>query len=261
MSETTDLLIAFFQASPAVLVLYIIWLVTMIGLPCWRWIFGDRALAPGVSAGVFAQCALVLVLSALGLGVVRTIGIALLVGSGGWLLEFVGSRTGVLFGRYDYTDRLRPQIARVPVVIPLAWIMMMAPAWAVARLLVPGAGPLGFALLAGGAFAAWDLFLDPQMVTWGFWRWHDGGPYFGIPLRNLVGWFLGASALSLASVLLFGPLEVPVMPLFAVYVTTWVLETIGQTFFWRLKGSAAVGFLGMGVFIVLAAFTGAAGAL
>lgn len=253
---------AFFSEVPVGhLVLFGVWILAMISLPIWRWIFGDRALAPAVSAGVYAQTLLVLVLTGEEMGRLPALAAAILVGFGGWLLEFVGSRTGVLFGRYEYTDLMQPQIAHVPVVIPLAWIMMMAPSWAVAQLLVPDAGALGFALVAGAAFVAWDLFLDPQMVGWGLWTWHDGGAYFGIPWRNFAGWFLGAAALSFVAHVTIGPLSIPILPLFAVYVVTWMLETIGQTFFWDLRGSAAFGFLGMGVFVVLAAFTGAAESL
>ena len=43
------------------------------------------------------------------------------------------------------------------------------------------------------------------------------------------------------------------IPLAAVYVITWVLQTTGQAVFWRMKVSAAVGFIAMGIFVVLVA--------
>ncbi len=257
----SEIVAVFAELPVGYLLLFGIWILAMVSLPIWRWIFGDGAVPPAVSAGVYAQTLLVIVLTAGEMGWAPALGAALLVGFGGWLLEFVGSRTGVLFGRYEYTELMQPQIAHVPVVIPLAWIMMMAPSWAVAQLLVPDAGAFGFAIVAGGAFVAWDLFLDPQMVGWGLWTWHDGGSYFGIPWRNFVGWFVGAAVLSFLVYVTVGPLSLPILPLFAVYVVTWLLETIGQTFFWNLRGSAAIGFLGMGLFVALVAFTGAAEAL
>jgi uncharacterized membrane protein len=41
---------------------------------------------------------------------------------------------------------------------------------------------------------SWDLVLDPSMAAPSlqyihFWIWHETGPYFGMPLRNLAGWF------------------------------------------------------------------------
>jgi putative membrane protein len=94
---------------------------------------------------------------------------------------------------------------------------------------------------------AWDLFLDPQMVGWGFWRWPGGGAYLGIPLSNFAGWFAAGAVVSL----LFYTAQIPVVALLLVYVVTWILQTIGQLAFWRLIVSGIVGSLAMGVLIVL----------
>ena len=41
---------------------------------------------------------------------------------------------------------------------------------------------------------AWDLVLDPAMADPGlkvqFWTWPESGPYFGMPVQNLIGWSL-----------------------------------------------------------------------
>ena len=237
--------------EPEILVLFAVWVLAMISLPVVRWTAGEAGVPAGVSVGVLAQTILVVTLSAIGAGLPVALGAALVVGAGGWLLEFAGSRSGVLFGRYEYTGRLQPQIARVPFVIPLAWIMMMPPAWAVATVLVPGGNIFAFSLVAGAAFAAWDLFLDPQMVGWGFWEWEQDGWYFGIPFQNLFGWFLGASLITFAVRLVLGTFGLPVVPLLIVYLLTWFLESVGQLAFWNLKGSGVVGLLGMGLFLVL----------
>jgi putative membrane protein len=123
--------------------------------------------------------------------------------------------------------------------------MMIPPAWAVGRLV---AGPESIVLasvIAGAAFMAWDLFLDPQMVWWDFWRWPRGGRYRGIPLSNFFGWFLAGTVISL---LLYRP-DIPAVPLFLIYVVTWALQTIGQLAFWRLVVSGITGFVAMGAFI------------
>ena len=47
-------------------------------------------------------------------------------------------------------------------------------------------------MLAAWLLMGWDLVLDPAMVALPqikFWVWHEHGAYFGMPLRNLVGWF------------------------------------------------------------------------
>jgi putative membrane protein len=37
-----------------------------------------------------------------------------------------------------------------------------------------------------------DLFMDPVEVRQGAWTWINGGPYFGVPIGNFIGWFVVA---------------------------------------------------------------------
>ncbi len=134
------------------------------------------------------------------------------------MMEYLGSAHSFLFGNYDYTNRLGPKaLGYVPVIIPIAWFMMLYPAWEVAGLLVskfrewadgkdtetrdkfsmsplPSSSSLSIALpfirvgIAALAMTAWDLSLDPRMAADGAWVWHNGGEYFGIPLTNFLGW-------------------------------------------------------------------------
>lgn len=120
----------------------------------------------------------------------------------GMAAEAVGTRTGLLFGEYRYTERLQPQLLGVPVVVALAWAGMGLPAWAVAGRLVRS--PALRVALGAVALTAWDLFLDPQMVAEGFWAWPGGGAYRGVPLSNFAGW-LGVSAVLMAVFALIAP--------------------------------------------------------
>jgi putative membrane protein len=44
--------------------------------------------------------------------------------------------------------------------------------------------------------AAWDLVLDPAMSRLTpYWVWGADGPYYGMPLLNLVGWYVTGLAL------------------------------------------------------------------
>lgn len=117
----------------------------------------------------------------------------------GFLMEYLGVKTGVIFGRYHYTDVLNPKLlGTVPAVIPLAWFMVLYPSHQMANLLLTGrsvGGPKGAwatafaALLTALILTAWDLVMDPVMVLdVKAWVWHDGGGYFGIPFRNFLGW-------------------------------------------------------------------------
>jgi len=168
----------------------------------------------------------------------------------GFVGEAVGVATGVPFGSYAYTGTLGPRLAGVPLVIPLAWTMMAYPALAVGRRI--GAPVLGGAL----ALATWDVFLDPQMVRGGHWRFTgaDGPRLNGIPVDNHLGWF--AVALVLLALLVrvvpdaAGTHRSDAVPL-ALYGWTYVSSLLANLAFFHRPAVALAGGLAMGVPVVL----------
>lgn len=232
--------------SPLAWVLFLLWIAFMIAMPHIVGREDAAALALGASVSVLLQAGVVLAMLWPHWGSATTLRALIVVAVLSWGVEALGSATGVPFGSYDYTDRLQPQLFHVPLLIPMAWWMMLGPSWAVARVLVRQPNPFTFALVSGLAITAWDLFLDPQMVAWNFWVWETPGGYFGIPWVNYLGWILTGTVITLA----VRPQTLPLAPLLLVYVTTWLLESIGLAFFFQLPGPALVGFLGMGVFVL-----------
>jgi putative membrane protein len=110
--------------------------------------------------------------------------------------ELTGTKTGWPFGGYEYLTFLGAKIAgRVPYTIPLSWFYMGFAAYVLAAALVPprAAGRSWQTILLGAwLLTGWDLVLDPSMAALPqirFWEWHEHGPYFGMPLRNMFGWF------------------------------------------------------------------------
>lgn len=128
-------------------------------------------------------------------GTASAMGLVAVAGGGGLAAEAIGVHTGVPFGAYDYTGTLGPEVLGVPAVVPLAWLMMAYPALLAARRL---AGPrrLVVPAIAAWALTTWDVFLDPQMVDAGHWRWADPTPSLpgveDIPLTNFAGWLVVA---------------------------------------------------------------------
>ncbi len=224
-----------------------VWALGMIAVPIFIWTVGDATL-PWVIAWnvvVLSLTALVVLAAAWPfLTVMRALAVVLI---GAWLIEYIGSTTGLPFGAYHYTEQLQPQLGGVPLLIPLAWLMMLPAAWTVAALLAPH-NRIAFTAVAGAALTAWDLFLDPQMVAWGFWTWHTPGGYFGIPWLNFLGWFASGMLLTW----LAAPPPLASRPLLLVYTLTWLLQTVGLGFFWAMPGPALVGALAMGLFVWLA---------
>jgi putative membrane protein len=86
----------------------------------------------------------------------------------------------------------------VPVAVPLSWFYMGFASYALAGAIAAQRGwrnrTLWSIVLGTWLLSAWDLVLDPsmaapQMQYIHFWIWHESGAYFGMPLRNLAGWF------------------------------------------------------------------------
>ncbi len=188
-------------------------------------------------------------------------GLVLLVvaGGGGLAVEAVGLRTGMPFGSYAYTGDLGPALLGVPLVVPLAWVMMAWPALVVGRTLAARVGGPRAAVVAavgGWALAAWDVFLDPQMVDAGHWRWANPEPALplvpGIPLTNYAGWLLVAAAMVATAHRLLPDDRAahPSGPAAALYLWTYASSVVAHTAFFGRPGAALVGGVLMGLVAV-----------
>lgn len=205
---------------------------------------------------VLLFCAASLTHAALTRGPRCAVGLLVVFGGGGLLVEIVGLATGFPFGRYQYGDGLGPALAGTPLVIGLAWTMMAWPCWLAAGRLTRHRGRRIVA--AAWALAAWDLFLDPQMVGEGYWRWTDPRPglpgVYGVPLTNYLGWLLVALVLmSVFSRLADAHREVP-DPLDAVPIAllgwVYVSSILAHTLFFGLPYAALWGAAAMGLVVL-----------
>ncbi|MEW2377721.1 carotenoid biosynthesis protein [Micromonospora sp. NPDC047812] len=189
---------------------------------------------------------------------------------GGFAIEALGVATGFPFGSYDYSGELGPKLAGVPLIIPLAWTWMAWPAWLAATRLTSGDSggrggrfPVPRIALAAVGLAAWDLFLDPQMVAEGYWSWRDATPALpglpGIPVSNYLGWLLFAVLMMSALRPLAGPAVATTDgrdgPMFALWLWTYISSVLAHAVFLDLPASALWGAVGMSVAAVPLAVT------
>jgi len=132
----------------------------------------------------------------------RGIAFILLAGLMGWTSEATSLHFGTVFGG-NYTYPAQASLWGVPLTIIMYWaVFIYTGYWLVTTFRYwlgrtkPVRGQnnlasLGLIVLADGlAVTAIDLFMDPISVKWGSWTWINGGPYFGVPIGNFVGWFL-----------------------------------------------------------------------
>lgn len=173
---------------------------------------------------------------------------------GGLVVEAVGVATGFPFGRYGYGDALGSTVLGVPLLVPLAWTWMAWPAWLAAGQLVRRtAARVG---LAGLGLAAWDLFLDPQMVAEGYWRWSAPEATLPgvdtVPASNYLGW-LAVAVVMMALLAAGTPTGVDRhgdAPMLALYLWIYASSVLAHAVFLGLPASAVWGGIGMGLVAV-----------
>ncbi|MFP5345820.1 MAG: carotenoid biosynthesis protein [Actinomycetes bacterium] len=209
----------------------------------------------------------------------RAAAVLVAVGGGlGLLAEAVGMASGYPFGSYTYTGTLGPQLLGVPLLVPLAWVMMAYPCLLAGRTVasglprpwprrphrlpgsrrrrphrLPGLRHDVVAVAAAAwLLAAWDLFLDPQMVTAGHWRWTFPQPSLpgveGVPLTNFAGWLLVAVVIQAALHAALpdrGPGDTAVPAVLLGW--TWLGSSLANLVFFDRPAVAAYGFVAIGV--------------
>ena len=103
-------------------------------------------------------------------------------------IEWLGVRTGEIFGAYTYGQTLRPSIGGIPISIGCAWFVMLIASTAVAQKIMPKAltgNPFKVAFLVALLMVCFDLLMEPAAVRLGYWRWMNDH----IPLQNYLVWF------------------------------------------------------------------------
>lgn len=108
----------------------------------------------------------------------------------GYLVEWIGIHTGLLFGRYAYGSVLGIKVDDVSLIIGLNWVLLTFGAAAIVhRWKLP---LLLKALVSGVLMTALDWLIEPVAVQSGYWHWIDGT----IPLYNYVCWLIFATLFS-----------------------------------------------------------------
>ena len=165
----------------------------------------------------------------------------------GLAAEIVGTRTGRPFGRYAYAQSLGPTVLGVPAVIPLAWTMMAYPSLLAARRLVRSRAAQ--AAVGAVALASWDVFLDPQMVAAGHWRWAQPGLALPgipeVPAGNYAGWLAVAGAM-MAVLSLLPSTDADDRAMHGLYLWTFGSSVLANVAWFRRRAVALWGGLAMG---------------
>lgn len=229
---------------------------------CWPLLSGTPRTTLTIWTVIVFACVSV-VHAALNFGVMWAISYTVITFVFASVIEAIGVSSGVIFGSYEYSGQLGARLFAVPIVIPIAWTMFAYLAWLIARTIcthINSTTARIVARIAIGAYVmtAWDVFLDPQMVSAGYWHWTDDGVAlpgtYGIGIHNYLGWFFASAVLMLlligvrsrASAGALIDHRVPALLL----AWTWIGGIIGNLFFFGRPTTALLGGIAMGLAVV-----------
>lgn len=116
------------------------------------------------------------------------------------LVIAAGAEAFAIRGARTLRHHSRPQLAELPIAIPLLWYVYVVPCYGLAQASVGDGDARTVSLVTALLGTATDLANDPLGLASGFWEWRDGGPYMpdiagsngvsGIPLGNYAAWLL-----------------------------------------------------------------------
>lgn len=103
----------------------------------------------------------------------------------GFIAEWVGVHTGVLFGSYVYKDTLGVKIDGIPVMMGANWFLLSYAAGT--SLQQTTIKQMWLRVLVGAtALALLDLLIEPAAKKFNYWQWLSTT----VPIANYVCWFI-----------------------------------------------------------------------
>lgn len=134
-------------------------------------------------------------------GPARSFAALVLLSAFAFAVESFGVATGWPYGRFYYGEALGPRLfGLVPYLLPASYIPLVVGAVAATR---HPRNRLPWILRSAALLTLVDGVLDPGAALLGFWEWPEGGPYYGVPVSNYLGWLLSGALSSTILVLLW----------------------------------------------------------
>jgi putative membrane protein len=153
---------------------------------------------------VFSMCSMYLFWS---IGNKKAIVFLIIALSVSFLLELIGVTAGYPLGiTYSYDKSFSPfNVFGLPVIVPINWAIINILGYSIVTSMLtlsgrnkPNANSKKISLvlliiLDALVVTSMDVILDPLRVAQGSWTWLEGGPFYGVPISNYIGWFVVAS--------------------------------------------------------------------
>ena len=102
----------------------------------------------------------------------------------GFIVEWVGVHTSLLFGTYWYGLNLGPKFFEVPLIIGINWAMLTMVCSAMSKVLTKSM--LLHVVLGASLMTGMDWLMEPVAIKSDFWHWKNET----IPVYNFICWFV-----------------------------------------------------------------------
>lgn len=108
----------------------------------------------------------------------------------GYIIEVIGVKTDLIFGKYQYGNTLGFKVLGVPLVIGLNWFIVSFSVGGLLRSKLKSKKVLRTIL---GAFilVGLDYLIEPVAIKLNYWSWENNI----IPFQNYIGWFFVSLAM------------------------------------------------------------------
>ncbi len=107
-----------------------------------------------------------------------------------WIIEFVGVKTGWIFGHYYYHGILKPTFQQVPIAIAFVWFLALVTSHAmlqrVSRVNLNNIPIFIKSIIIGATMMFFDFLMEPAAIRLYYWTWQNEV----IPLQNYFAWFV-----------------------------------------------------------------------
>lgn len=101
----------------------------------------------------------------------------------GFLVEWAGVSTGVIFGSYHYDHALGFKYAEVPLVIGINWVLLIYCSGVIGGLFRSNTVR---SFIGALLMVCIDFLIEPVAMKYGFWSWKNDA----VPLQNYLAWFV-----------------------------------------------------------------------
>lgn len=110
-----------------------------------------------------------------------------------FLLEYIGVKTGWIFGSYKYMDVWIPAINGVPIAISFAWLSTLYGSFAIMQRFTSSKKHSIWlrCLIVAVCMTVFDIFMEPVSVKLHYWTWlnQPGTNFIAADPQNYVAWF------------------------------------------------------------------------